>query len=151
MLKFSFQKLLRSRALITLYVFTNLASIPEDCPSSFTIMIVEISFSEIVEKYGLEDFYSRDGGLSNELPLDEEKKVYFSDKKLQSMWQRAEKAGFTGVAVVSTKALFILMLVLNQNDPKLEGSTILHALQLTHCVCVSVYMCVCVVCACAYV
>ena len=93
-------EIVRSRALITLHViYTNLASIPEDCPSSFTIMIVEISFSEIVEKYGLEDFYSRDGGLSNELPLDEEKKVYFSDKKLQSMWQRAEKAGFTGVAV----------------------------------------------------
>ncbi|XP_076455833.1 alpha-2-macroglobulin receptor-associated protein-like [Babylonia areolata] len=57
---------------------------------------VNAAFREIIEKYELEEFYHSDGNLSNELPLNEEKKAYFSDQKLQSMWKRAEKAGFTG-------------------------------------------------------
>lgn len=56
---------------------------------------VNAAFREIIEKYKLEELYHSDGSLSNELPLDEEKKAYFSDQKLQSMWKRAEKAGFT--------------------------------------------------------
>lgn len=53
---------------------------------------VNAAFKEIVEKYGLEDFYGID---ENNLPEDDKKQVHFKDKKLQSMWKRAEEAGFT--------------------------------------------------------
>lgn len=53
---------------------------------------VNAAFKEIVEKYGLEDFYAID---ENNLPEDDKKQVHFKDKKLQSMWKRAEEAGFT--------------------------------------------------------
>ncbi|KAK7111519.1 hypothetical protein V1264_011134 [Littorina saxatilis] len=56
---------------------------------------VNAGFREIIEKHGLDDLFDTTGNLSNELPLDEEKKIYFSDQKLQSMWKRAEQAGFS--------------------------------------------------------
>ncbi|KAK7507177.1 hypothetical protein BaRGS_00001112 [Batillaria attramentaria] len=54
---------------------------------------VNAAFREIVEKYGLEDFYGID---NNDIPEQPEmKETHFKDQKLQSMWKRAEEAGFT--------------------------------------------------------
>ncbi|XP_025106175.1 alpha-2-macroglobulin receptor-associated protein-like isoform X2 [Pomacea canaliculata] len=56
---------------------------------------VNAEFRDIIEKHGLEDFF-KENELANEItPQQEKKMTHFSDKKLQAMWQRAEKAGFT--------------------------------------------------------
>lgn len=50
-------------------------------------------FLGIVDQYGLNEFYS-----NNEIPKHkwDEKDTEFHDPKLQSMWRRAEEAGFSG-------------------------------------------------------
>lgn len=77
------------------------------CVASFLTYLANF-VAEIIEKHGLDDLFDTTGNLSNELPLDEEKKIYFSDQKLQSMWKRAEQAGFSGMSQDSSceKSLF---------------------------------------------
>lgn len=62
---------------------------------------LNVLLSDIIEKHGLEDFF-KENELANEItPQQEKKMTHFSDKKLQAMWQRAEKAGFTGLLCLS--------------------------------------------------
>ncbi|CAG5131934.1 unnamed protein product [Candidula unifasciata] len=56
------------------------------------------NYRRIVHDYGLdENFSQNDIFISNELPADEnvDKKVQFQDSKLQTMWSKAQQAGFS--------------------------------------------------------
>ena len=63
-------------------------------------MFLTLIVLDLLEKYGLKKYDYSKSSLSNNLLNGQDDRLTFADKKLQLMWTKAQKTGFSGMLTI---------------------------------------------------